>query len=85
MNLINEKITESVEFHRWLKRHDSQLRNYAPDEIANLAIACGFELPTICSGVNDRMSLICRLMAFWESPFAGQWIKLATYENGLDD
>ncbi len=85
MTLINEKITESVEFHRWLKRHDNQLRSYAPDEIASLAIACGFDLLTICAGVNDRLALIRRLMAFWESPFASQWIKLTSYDNGLDN
>ncbi len=81
---MRSSITESREFHVWLKRHDNHLRAYAPDEIARLALLCGFEISTVCSGVNDQLAFIRRLMRFWESPFSGKWMRIVKYESGLD-
>lgn len=77
-------LEESVAFHRWLKRNDNRLRNYAPDEVAHLALACGFDIPTICPGINSRMETIRRLMSFWESDLSEKWMRVTAIQHGND-
>jgi len=76
--------SESRAFGRWLKRHNNQLRQYAPDEIARLAMACGFELKTTCPLITDQVAYLQRLIKFWESPLSGKWLRLTLYERGND-
>jgi hypothetical protein len=81
---VNPYVVESRAFHVWLRRNNNHLRPYAPDEIAQLAIACGFNLLTICPGVTDHLQHLKRLMQFWESPLAEKWMRVCQYENGRD-
>lgn len=73
-----------VSFRAWIKKHQTYLRAYAPDEIARLALATGFPLEEICPGVCDYVSHLKRLLTFWESPLADKWMKLTSYERGAE-
>lgn len=77
-------LQEYVQFSQWLKSHDAHLRYYAPDEIARLALTCGFDLSIICPNVCERINRIDRLMKFWESPLAEKWLRLVDYESGIE-
>jgi hypothetical protein len=77
-------VDEAQELHTWLRRNDTTLRKYAPDELAHMAILCGFSLSASCAGVIDRVTLIRRLISFWESPLAEKWMRLVSYDNGRD-
>lgn len=79
-----EKAAIMHEFHQWLKDNDTHLRSYTPDEIARLAIACGFPLYAICPNVIEKVIHIGRLTKFWESPLADKWLNLVEYETGFD-
>jgi hypothetical protein len=79
-----ELLDSVVEFRTWLKSNDTHLRSYAPNEIAQLAITCGFKLDVICPGVMDQVAMIQRLMRFWESDLSGKWLALTEYESGLE-
>jgi hypothetical protein len=72
------------EFQAWMKKNYGHLRSYAPDEIANVALACGFPLEDICPSVCDHVSHLRRLILLWESPLLGQWLDLCHYEKGTD-
>lgn len=72
-------------FRQWLKKNDNRLRGYSPDEIAELALACGFTLTEICPDVIEHLSFLRRLQYLWESPLLPQWLELRNYETGKDD
>lgn len=71
------------EFETWLKTN-KHLRFYAPDEIASVALRCGWELKEVCAGINDHVARIKRMMVFWESPLSEKWMRAQTYEHGTD-
>lgn len=71
-------------FRQWLHKNHTLLRSYSPDEIARLAMACGFPIEVICPNVCDLVSHLKRLLTFWESPFISQWLALCNYERGVE-
>lgn len=78
-------MTETLEFKAWLKRHDNKFRSYTPDQIAAVALACGFQLHIVCPSICDRTMTLKRMFEFWESPLAGKWMKVCQYNNGMED
>lgn len=76
---------DKKEFITWLKRNSSHLREYTPDEIAHLALHCGFRLDVVCGATADHFTYLKRIIRFWDSPFAGKWVNLMMYDNGKGD
>lgn len=76
---------EQRQFISWLRHNNQHLRTYAPNEIAHLAMHCGFSLDVICGPTADHFTHLRRIIRFWESPFAGKWVALAMYEHGKGD
>jgi hypothetical protein len=77
-------MNEHSELKKWLKKNGQHLRGYAPDEIAYLAITCGFTGPDLYAGLNDHLGHLKRLFTLWESPFLEQWLSLCSYNRGDD-
>lgn len=78
--------TETVEFNNWLKKNSNRFRSceYGTDQVAMLAILCGFPRTIVFSGINDELTRVKRLVDFWGSPFLDKWIRLASYERGTE-
>jgi hypothetical protein len=76
---------EETEFRNWLRKNSDTLRRYAPDEIAVMAITCGFDRETVCGPICDRVTFIRRLMKFWESDLAELWMRARECETGRDE
>lgn len=69
---------------RWLKQNDRALRGSPSDHIVHMAKLAGFPIQESCAATIERINLIRRLQAFWESPFAEKWMALVDYETGRD-
>ncbi len=73
-----------MEFAQWMHKHSNKFRLYAPDEIARLALSCGFPIEVACTHISDYVTHVDRLLKFWESPLAGKWMTLREHETGKD-
>jgi hypothetical protein len=73
-----------LEFTQWLQKNDNHLRGYAPNEVALLAFACGFKKEILAPGINTWLDRSRRLLRFWESPLAEKWMRVISYNRGID-
>jgi hypothetical protein len=73
------------DFKAWLQNNQRILQGYRPDEVARLAMACGFHVDQICGPVADGVMKIKRLLEFWENPFSEKWMRATEIQNGHDD
>lgn len=71
-------------FAEWFKKNEEHLRNYAPDEIARVALVCGFVMPEIAPKVADWIAVSKRKLALWESPFHEKWMRAHLAQMGKD-
>ena len=78
-------MTEPQEFHHWLKKNHNYLRACTPDQIAYFALLNGFSRQVVYSSVSDHVTHIKRLLDFWESPFSEKWMRVTSYEHGMED
>ncbi len=75
-----------MSFQEWLKKNNTHLRSYAPDEVARLALSVGFPLEVVCPGICDQVTHLGRLMKFWESEvLAEKWMRLTSYDRGIEE
>jgi hypothetical protein len=81
----SELTVEIQEFGRWLRTNDNKLRTYAPDQTATLALVCGFPREIVYAGINDQLIHIKRMLTFWESPLAEQWLRMVDYDRGINE
>lgn len=80
---MEDQETIAMEYRHWLKANDSHLREYTPDGIAQLAVACGFPLEIVCPVTTDHVVRLVKRLKFFDSTLQEQWIDLRRYEKGV--
>lgn len=72
------------ELHLWMKSHHEHLRSYSSNEMALLAMSCGFSIESVAPKVCDYVIQMKRLLTLWESPFFMNWLNVTSYERGKE-
>jgi len=82
--LNSDLLDEARDFRDWLRSNRTHLNSYAPDEIAMLALSCGFSHVLIYGEICDNITRLKRLMLFWESPLSEHWMDVTSYQRGTN-